>query len=131
MDHDALVKFIQGHFTDGLVLVIGSGLSAAEGIPGMPALAAHLSTNAHTLGVQDAALWGSIKKVLDANEGLEAALLKHAPSDTLEDWIVNHTCELLLPKEREVMAAVFAGKRTLRLTALLSKILKTLLSQTK
>lgn len=124
MDHDALVRFIQDHFTDGLVLVVGSGLSAAEGVPGMPALAAHLTANAHTLAGPDASLWGSIKKALDANEGLEAALLKYAPSGTLEDWIVKHTCELLLPKEREIMAAVIAGTRTLRLTAILSKILK-------
>ena len=43
MDCDALVTFVQEHFTDGLALVVGSGLSAAEGIPGMPALATHLS----------------------------------------------------------------------------------------
>jgi hypothetical protein len=29
MDYDALVKFVQQHFTDGLALVIGSGLSAS------------------------------------------------------------------------------------------------------
>jgi len=124
MDYDALVQFIQGHLTDGLVLVIGSGLSAAEGMPGMPALAAHLCACAHTLSGSDATLWAQIKTVLDANQGLEAALLKHAPSETLEDWIVTKTCELLLPKEREVMSAVVAGTRTLRPSTLLSKILK-------
>jgi len=41
MDFGGLVKFIQGHVTDGLLLVVGSGLSAAEGIPGMGALATH------------------------------------------------------------------------------------------
>ena len=29
MDYNALVQFVQEHFTDGLALVIGSGLSAA------------------------------------------------------------------------------------------------------
>ena len=33
MDYNDIVNFVQGHFTDGLALVIGSGLSAAEGIP--------------------------------------------------------------------------------------------------
>jgi len=42
MKYAELTQFIQGHFTDGLVLVVGSGLSAAEGIPGMGVLAAHL-----------------------------------------------------------------------------------------
>jgi hypothetical protein len=49
MDYDALVRFAQDHFTDGLVLVIGSGLSAAEGIPGMTALAAQASVTPTTL----------------------------------------------------------------------------------
>ena len=49
MDYDELVDFVQGHFTDGLALVIGSGLSGAEGIPGMPALATHLSNRAGAL----------------------------------------------------------------------------------
>lgn len=124
MDYDALVTFVQAHFTDGLALVIGSGLSAAEGIPGMPALARHLSNGAGILTGTDVTLWNQIKAVLDADEGLEAALLKHAPSDTLEGWIVKGTCELLMPKEREVMSAVLRGDRSLRLTTFLAKVLK-------
>ena len=79
MDYDALVKVVQEHFTDGLALVIGSGLSSAEGIPGMPALAMHLSGRAGSLVGADATLWSEIKAALEANGGLEAALLKHAP----------------------------------------------------
>ena len=56
MDYDALVTFAQEHFTDGLALVIGSGLSAAEGIPGMSALATHLSNGAGLLTETDATL---------------------------------------------------------------------------
>ena len=66
MDYDALVTFVQEHFTDGLALVIGSGLSTAEGIPGMPALAMHLSNSAGVLTGTDATLWLQIKTVLDA-----------------------------------------------------------------
>jgi len=123
-NYDAFVKFVQGHFTDGLALVIGSGLSAAEGIPGMPALATYLDDCAGLLTGTDAKLWKEVKAVLDADEGLEAALLKHTPSDTLEAWIAQKTCELLMPKEREVMSAVFRGEHTLRLTTLLAKVLK-------
>ena len=79
MDYDALVTFAQEHFTDGLALVIGSGLSAAEGIPGMSALATHLSNGAGLLTETDATLWYQIKAVLDAGGGLEAALLEHPP----------------------------------------------------
>lgn len=124
MDYDALVTFVQEHFTDGLALVIGSGLSAAEGIPGMPKLAAHLNKVAGVLTGSDLALWNKIKAVLDADEGLEAALLKHPPSETLEVWIAKETCALLIPEERKVMQAVLCGKRTLRLTTFLAKMLK-------
>ena len=67
MDYSALVKFVQEHFTDGLALVIGSRLSAAEGIPGMPALATHLSDAAGVLTGPDAVLWNQIKAVLTPN----------------------------------------------------------------
>lgn len=123
MDFDALVRFVQEHFTDGLALVIGSGLSAAEGIPGMPALATHLSSNAGVLTGPDATLWTRIKTVLDV-EGLEAALLNHPPSNTLESWIAKSTCQLLIPKEREVISAVLRGERSLRLTTFLARVLK-------
>lgn len=124
MDYNELVKFVQGHFTDGLVLVIGSGLSCAEGIPGMPELAAHLCSRATALAGADAMLWSQIKVTIDAKEGLEAALLKHAPTDTLEAWIAQGASELLMPKEREIIGAVLRGERTLRLTTFLAKILK-------
>ncbi len=124
MDYDALVKFVQEHFTDGLALVIGSGLSSAEGIPGMPELAAYLSGRANSLAGGDATLWSTIKAALDANEGLEAALLKHPPTDALQVWIAQGTSELMMPKEREVMSAVLRGERTLRLTTFLNKALK-------
>lgn len=90
----------------------------------MPALATHLSNGAGLLTGTDAELWKQIKAALDADEGLEAALLKHPPSDTIEIWIAQKTCELLMPKEREVMSAVLRGERTLRLTTFLDKVLK-------
>lgn len=124
MDYEALVSFVQGQFTDGLALVIGAGLSAAEGIPGMTALATHLINNAGSLAEPDASVWAEIKKALDAGEGLEAALLKHQPTNTLEVWIAQETSKLLMPKEREVVSDVLCGKRTLRLTTFLAKVLK-------
>ncbi len=38
-------RFCQDHFSDGLVTIVGSGLSVAEGISGMGALAKHLQLN--------------------------------------------------------------------------------------
>lgn len=123
MDFDSVIAFIQKQFTDGLVLVVGSGLSAAEGLPGMPQLAAHLKASASVLLGDDAKLWQQISTKLDA-EGLEAALHKYPPTESLETWIVTHTCEYLAPKERAILSDVISGKRSLRLTAFLSNILK-------
>jgi hypothetical protein len=124
VNYGELTKFVQKFFTDGLALVIGAGLSAAEGIPGMPALASHLNKCANELIGDDATLWSQVKNALNAGEGLEAALLKTPPSETLEGWIAQKTRELLMPKERDVMSAVLRAERTLRLTTFLAKILK-------
>lgn len=124
MDYDTLVKFVQEHFTDGLVIVIGSGLSAAEGIPGMPELAKHLSDKSLALSGTDAAQWEAIRTALNAGDGLEAVLLKHPPSDALELWIAQETCTLMIPEERRVMSSVLRGEHILRLTQFLTKVLK-------
>ena len=123
MDYDAVVRFVQGHFTDGLVLVIGSGLSSAEGIPGMLPLANHLNSRAGLLGSADEALWSKIKPAIEKG-GLEAALLEYAPTNSLEAWIAQETSDLLMPIERKIISTVFRGKRTLRLTTFLDKVLK-------
>jgi hypothetical protein len=122
MDYDSVVAFIQGHFSDGLALVIGSGLSAAEGIAGMPAIASRLNDCSSSLTGKDANHWIDLQPTLRA-EGLEAALLKHPPSETLELWIVRNVASLLLPQEKEVVGAVIRGDRVLRLTTFLSRVL--------
>ncbi len=124
MDYNTLVNFIQNHFTDGLVLVIGSGLSSAEGMPGMPDLANHLCCNSGSLSKSDKTLWSQIETTLATGAGLEAALLKHQPTDTLESWIAQETLKLLLPEERNIIGEVIQGKRTLRLIKFLEKLLK-------
>ena len=124
MNYDALVKFVQEHFTDGLALVIGSGLSSAEDIPGMPALATQLSSRSTMLTGDSATHWKLIRAKLDDKKGLEAALQDHAPNEELEAWIVQETTGLLLPKEREIISAVLRGEHTLRLTTFLNKVLK-------
>jgi hypothetical protein len=124
VNYNDVVSFVQQHFTDGLVLIVGSGLSAAEGMPGMPDLADHLLASASELIGDDGTLWSRVATALEADEGLEAALLKHPPTESLEAWIAKKTCDFLLPKERELIGAVVKGERTLRLTSFLLKVLK-------
>jgi hypothetical protein len=125
VNEEEVIKTIQQHFTDGLVLVVGSGLSLAEGIPGMPQLASYLQSSSSNLTGEDATIWANLDRELSGGTGLEAALLKHQATPSLESWISEKTCELLVPSESAVINAVMSTNRDLRLTQLLRKVLRT------
>lgn len=121
--HDLKLSF-QHHFRDGLVTVVGSGLSCAEGIPGMGDLAAHFST---TFGAK---LPGDVEEEwklllpLISKKGLEAALHEKPPTPKLEAKIVESTGELIAQRERDILANVFSNKRVLPFSRLLKHMLK-------
>jgi len=124
MQLDDIKRHLQDHLSDGLVLVVGSGLSCAEGLPGMSDLAKHLSTKlGQRISEEDKSLWQEIAPLLE-EEGLESALLKKPPTATLEDAIVSMTGAWIAKKEQEVIVEVFTGKRELRLTKLIRQLLK-------
>lgn len=67
LDLSAVKRRLQDHLQEGLLIVVGSGLSAAEGIPGMGLLAEHLKreipprlTNAPV---------NSVRSVMDSSYG--------------------------------------------------------------
>lgn len=121
--HDVKIR-LQQHLSDGLVVVVGSGLSCAEGLPGMGALADHLlATVGDGLVGTEAAAWEAIGPLIKAN-GLEAALLEKPPTAILESAIAAMTAALISERERSVVAEVFAGTRILRLTKLVHHLLK-------
>lgn len=124
MELHELKLLLQRQFTDGLVTIVGSGLSCAEGLPGMGALADHLQANIEAdLSQDDKDHWAELSPLIKAN-GLEAALLLKPPTPTLETAIVTRTVELISQREREIVAEVFAKTRTLRFTRLLKHLLK-------
>ncbi|MBA1363911.1 SIR2 family protein [Burkholderia gladioli] len=124
MDLDQIKLLLQRHFTDGLVTIVGSGLSCAEGLPGMGELACYLQANIETdLSDGDKVLWTQLSPLIKAN-GLEAALLSKPPTPTLEAAIVAKTVELIAQRERDIVAEVFAKDRILRFTRLLKHLLK-------
>jgi hypothetical protein len=124
MDLHQLKIRLQQHFTDGLVIIVGSGLSCAEGLPGMGTLAKHLcETVGPSLVGEDSSAWADIVPLIHAN-GLESALLKKAPSMGLEAAIAAATAKLIVERERAIITEVFTGKRTLRLTKLITHLLK-------
>lgn len=124
MDLHLLKTELQSFFSDGLTTIVGSGLSCAEGLPGMGELAAHIRT---VVGPQvsapDVDLWNTISTAIAA-DGLEAALLKHPPSESIETLIGAATTTLISDRERTVLTEVFTGKRVLRLTRLFGRMLR-------
>ncbi|MFA9441776.1 SIR2 family protein [Uliginosibacterium sp. sgz301328] len=124
MTLDEIKKHLQGHFSDGLVTVIGSGLSCAEGLPGMDELADHLRTTiGDGLDAADLAAWENIVPLI-MTKGLEGALQEEAPTAALESVISTATGSMLAERERLVITSVFNGARQLRLTRLLGHMLK-------
>lgn len=125
MDIDALKRRIQEHCTDGLVVVVGSGLSVAEGIPGMSALAQHLlAVIPLNLSDNSRVVWDEIANDLENNIDLESALLAHSADQDLEALIMNQTASFLLEHERKVIEDVVVRGRMLRFSRLLSVLRK-------
>lgn len=121
--HDLKIR-LQQQLSDGLVTVVGSGLSCAEGLPGMGELAAHLcKVISPGLVGPDVAAWTEISRLI-FDKGLEAALLEKAPSAGIEAAIARATAELISERERALIAEVFVGTRILRLTRLIGHLLK-------
>ncbi len=121
---DDIKSLLQRHFGDGLVTVVGSGLSCAEGLPGMGELADHLcATVTASLDADDVALWKKIEPQISAI-GLEAALLQIRPTASLESVIVARSAELIAGRERQIVQEVFTGKRVLKLSRLFAHVLK-------
>lgn len=126
MDLAKIKVRMQDHFTDGLVTVVGSGLSAAEGIPGMAGLADHLLEQVpDRLEGASKAAWSPIADELASGTDLETTLLKHAPDTALEALIVEATAELILAAEAEVLKLAIEGTMRLRFSRLIPHMLKT------
>ncbi len=124
MEISALKKRLQKQFGDGLVLIVGSGLSCAEGVPGMGLLGQHLVTHIPaSLSPDDNLLWEQIHPLIET-DGLEAALLKHAPTPSLEAAIVQSTGDFIAMSEGGIISEVFSNAKTLRLTRLVPHLLK-------
>jgi hypothetical protein len=120
MSLDEIKRRLQDLFTDGLVTIVGSGLSCAEGLPSMSALAGHLKSEVpNHISEPDQTVWTSVMAMLDANLGLEAALHEVAVSSDLEAAIANATAEYILQEEGKVLAECLNTERVLRFSRLL------------
>lgn len=113
MNRDELKRRLQAIFADGLVTIVGSGLSWAEGLPGgMGALADQLKADVpRIIGGTDAAAWAEVASLLDSGTGLEAALQKVAVSADLDDSNIQVTADYFVEEEGTVLAECINTER--------------------
>jgi hypothetical protein len=117
-------KKLQDHLQEGLLLVVGTGLSIAEGIPGMPELAQHLKREIpKKLSIPDSA-WDQVLAALDGGDNLEGAMGKTTLQSSTVDAIVEVTATFIASAERKVFERVLARAEELPLTAFVKHLFK-------
>ena len=119
-----LKKELQGHFTDGLVTLVGLGLSAQAGLPTMPELAAFLrSQMPQRLPDPLKAPWGAIEANLIAGQDIETALKTVDFESPLLQHITQLTSQLIEERELVVVQRVLGGQQELPFSKLLPSIM--------
>lgn len=125
MDLHDIKEYLQNHLSDGLVLIVGSGLSCAEGIPGMGGLANHLLDNVPgAISQEDATVWEEVAALLGSGTDLETALISVKVTAGLETVISDVTHSFILEYEEEIINEVSSNGRILRFSKLLPHLLK-------
>ncbi|MDY0407228.1 SIR2 family protein [Virgibacillus sp. 179-BFC.A HS] len=121
--YDEIKRNLQNFFSEGSLTVVGSGLSCAEGIPGMGGLASELLQKVpNNINVEGNSTWSSIVNSLENDKGLEETLLKHKPDEELEDVILDITSRYIRNAEKDVIDNVIAGHKELRFSKYLRKM---------
>lgn len=102
------------------VIILGSGASAAHGVPGMGALAEHLAgavpPAAWTAG--ESREWNNFLSLLSNGSDLERALQAVRLTDRQTHFVANATREFLLPSDLAVLSALLADRHCLSLSRL-------------
>lgn len=119
MDLGGIKKNLQNHFTDGLVTIVGSGLSVACGLPSMEELAEELRRKMGGNGVLVNAAWKPIEEKLSRGVALEEALRDVEIDSPAIPLIVRITANFVASRETEVLSRVYAGEIKLPFSSIL------------
>lgn len=116
MELDEIKRIIQDFFQENTVTIVGSGLSLAEGIPGMSDLAAELQERMPTLlsDPDDIAVWSRISADLSYNIGLEQALHNTRPTSAIEERIRKTTAQYIGYAEARILHDLIGSHKELR-----------------
>lgn len=114
VDRDAVLRLIQNNFVRGQVFVIGSGVSAGFGLPGMSDLAQavvdRVGDRAKSLGQQDR--WSPVEAELRSEAGLESALAKAELSDELLLAVSDAVTEAVSAAEAAALTTIVSSQPT-------------------
>ncbi len=113
-------EFAQAALSKAPVIILGSGASAAYGLPGMGALAAHLAgaTPPTKWTAEEKGEWAKFLTSLTAGHDLESALQAVRPSERQTHFIAAETRRFLLPSDLAVLQSLLANRRSLPLSRL-------------
>jgi hypothetical protein len=111
-----LKRRLQDHLTDGLAIIVGSGLSAQLGIATMSQIASYLQGNPpQVLTAEASKQWESVCDELDKGKDLESALNSVDLAAAVEEHIVRMTAQLIEQQEYTIFQKAIAGHITLPL----------------
>ena len=122
MELDEVKKIIQDFFQENTVTIVGSGLSLAEGIPGMSALSTELLSKLPALltDSDDAKVWAKIATDLSSGVALEQALHNTKPTPTIEENIRATTARYIGKAEENVLIDIVRNNKKLRFSKYLN-----------
>lgn len=119
-------KQAQDFYGKAPVIILGSGASAAHGMPRMEALANHLVANTDTSGlsVAEIEVWKSFCLLLQNNVDLETALHQVTASEELTSRIVKATWSLINSDDSKIFQKSLQDNAMFPLSRLLEHMFK-------
>lgn len=116
-------EHLQSFFYDTVLTIVGSGLSCAEGMPGMGLLSKQLINNLpDEISKESQIIWNKIDSDLKNGLGLEETLLKNKPDESIELAIKNITEQYMRSYEKEVIKKVVSENKKLRFSDYVKKL---------
>jgi hypothetical protein len=124
LDLTQLKRTLQDRLQEGLLIIVGTGLSMAEGVPGMGQLAEHLRNEIPRKLPSPDAEWNNIVISMDGGDDIETAMGKFTLKSTTVETIVTETAKLISSAEQKVFNRVLTGTRELPFTVFAKHLFK-------